>query len=105
MLHLQISLDLSVTDKFCGMLKASLYVLSQILEVATLTDIGKYAEEFLNYLKSTISLEPTDTVLCVQQVDGRFGFIYRLLFIFLETIFLGFQIKPIHIYTNLKIRM
>ncbi|XP_053407184.1 huntingtin-like isoform X2 [Mercenaria mercenaria] len=64
----KISLDLSVTDKFCAMLKTSLYVFSQILEVATLSDIGKYAEEFLNYLKSTISLEPTDTVLCVQQL-------------------------------------
>ncbi|XP_060568114.1 huntingtin-like isoform X3 [Ruditapes philippinarum] len=64
----KISLDLSVTDKFCAMLKTSLYVLSQVLEVATLSDIGKYAEEFLNYLKSTITLEPTDTVLCVQQL-------------------------------------
>ncbi|KAL4231691.1 hypothetical protein ACF0H5_009269 [Mactra antiquata] len=64
----KISLDLGTTDKFCNMLKTSLHVLSQILEVATLIDIGKYAEEFLNYLRTTITLEPTDTVLCVQQL-------------------------------------
>ena len=50
------------------MLRTSLTVLSQILEVACLSDIGKYAEEFLSYLKTTITLEATDTVQCVQQV-------------------------------------
>lgn len=48
-------------------------MLSQILEVACLADIGKYAEEFLSYLRSTIILEPTDTVQCVQQVCPVFG--------------------------------
>ncbi|WAR21216.1 HD-like protein [Mya arenaria] len=64
----KISLDLSSTDKFCLLLKTTLTVLCQILEVATLADIGKYAEEFLVYLKSSITLEPTDTVLSVQQL-------------------------------------
>lgn len=64
----QISLDLTSSDKFCTMLKTALHVLSQILEVAALSDIGKYAEEFLSYMRTTVSLEPTDSVLCVQQV-------------------------------------
>lgn len=72
-MYFQISLDLSSTDKFCTMLRTSLTLLSQILEVACLADIGKYAEEFLSYLRSTITLEPTDTVLCVQQVCPRFS--------------------------------
>ncbi|ESO95031.1 hypothetical protein LOTGIDRAFT_160793 [Lottia gigantea] len=62
------SLDLSNCDKFCNLLKVTLSVLSQILEVTTLTDIGKYAEEFLTYFRCTFSIEPTFTVLCVQQL-------------------------------------
>ena len=27
---------------------------------------GKYAEEFLSYLWTTVAVEPTDTMLCVQ---------------------------------------
>ncbi|GFR89453.1 huntingtin [Elysia marginata] len=62
------SLDLTSSDKFCTTLKAVLTVLSQLLEIATLYDIGKVTEEFLGYLKVTMSLEPTWTVLCVQQL-------------------------------------
>jgi len=32
------------------------------------TDVGKYAEELLSYMCSTIGPDPADTVLCVQQV-------------------------------------
>ncbi|XP_071090376.1 huntingtin-like isoform X1 [Haliotis cracherodii] len=64
----KISLDLNSSDKFCNLLKVTLAVFSQILEIATLFDIGKYAEEFLGYLKSTMTMEPTFTVLCVQQL-------------------------------------
>lgn len=39
-----------------------------MLEITTLEDIGKYADELLQYLKSTIILEPTETIRCVQQV-------------------------------------
>ncbi|XP_050396465.2 huntingtin [Patella vulgata] len=62
------SLDLNNSDKFCNLLRVTLRVLSQILEITTLFDIGKYAEEFLGYFKCTFSLEPTYTVLCVQQL-------------------------------------
>ncbi|KAK3589444.1 hypothetical protein CHS0354_020780 [Potamilus streckersoni] len=64
----KISLDLHFVDKFCQLLRTALQVLAQILEIATLHDIGKYSEEFLSYLKATIVLEPVITVLCVQQL-------------------------------------
>ncbi|KAL3864910.1 hypothetical protein ACJMK2_006556 [Sinanodonta woodiana] len=64
----KISLDLHLVDKFCQLLRTALQVLAQILEVATLHDIGKYSEEFLSYLKATIVLEPVISVLCVQQL-------------------------------------
>jgi len=65
----QISLDLSSAhDKFVSVVKTTLYALSQLLEVAVVTDVGKYAEELLSYMCSTIGPDPADTVLCVQQV-------------------------------------
>lgn len=64
----KISLDLNVSDKFCSLLKVALEVLAQLLEISSLFDIGKYAEEFLTYLKSTFAMEATATVLCVQQL-------------------------------------
>ncbi|XP_052100645.1 huntingtin-like [Mytilus californianus] len=70
----QRSLDLSSTDKFCTILKTALDVLSQILEISTISDIGKSTEEFLGYLRVTVSLEPTVSILCVQQMlKGLFG--------------------------------
>lgn len=68
---IQISLDLNVSDKFCSLLKVALEVLAQLLEISSLFDIGKYAEEFLTYLKSTFAMEATATVLCVQQVSYK----------------------------------
>nr|XP_022340193.1 huntingtin-like isoform X2 [Crassostrea virginica] len=64
----KVSLDLTVTDKFCSLLHTLLVTLSQMLEITTLEDIGKYADELLQYLKSTIILEPTETIRCVQQL-------------------------------------
>ena len=67
----QISLDLSSSDKFCSFVRTTLDVLAQLLEIATLFDVGKHADEILHYFKSTVVLEPTSTVLCVQQVCVR----------------------------------
>ncbi|CAH1783183.1 unnamed protein product [Owenia fusiformis] len=70
----KISLDLSTQEKFSTLLKTTLEVLAQVLEIASLNEIGKYAEELLGYLKSTFTLEATSTVLCVQQLlKGLFG--------------------------------
>ncbi|XP_056004424.1 huntingtin-like isoform X2 [Ostrea edulis] len=64
----KVSLDLMATDKFCNLLHTSLVTLSQMLEISTLEDIGKYADEILQYLKSTVTLEPTESIRCVQQL-------------------------------------
>uniref|UniRef100_A0A8C3YS16 Huntingtin n=1 Tax=Catagonus wagneri TaxID=51154 RepID=A0A8C3YS16_9CETA len=65
----KVTLDLqSSTEKFGGFLRSALDVLSQILELATLQDIGKCVEEILGYLKSCFSREPTMATVCVQQL-------------------------------------
>ncbi len=64
----QVSLDLSSVEKFNTLLRVALEVLSQVLEIAGLVEIGKHAEELLGYLKSTVTLEDTSSILCVQQV-------------------------------------
>lgn len=51
-----------------SLLRATLGALSQVFEIATLTEIGKIAEEILNYLCPAFALEPTLTVECVQQL-------------------------------------
>uniref|UniRef100_A0A668A4P2 Huntingtin n=1 Tax=Myripristis murdjan TaxID=586833 RepID=A0A668A4P2_9TELE len=65
----KVTLDLhSSQEKFGGFLRATLDVLSQLLELATLHDIGKCVEEILGYLKSCFSREPTMATVCVQQL-------------------------------------
>ncbi|XP_006875391.1 PREDICTED: huntingtin [Chrysochloris asiatica] len=65
----KVTLDLqNTTEKFGGFLRSALDVLSQILELATLQDIGKCVEEILGYLKSCFSREPMMATVCVQQL-------------------------------------
>lgn len=64
----QISLELGSGEKFGSLLRTILKSFSQILEISTLKEIGNHADEFLGYLKSSVSMEPTTTILCVQQV-------------------------------------
>ncbi|XP_006893721.1 PREDICTED: huntingtin [Elephantulus edwardii] len=65
----KVTLDLqSSTEKFGSFLRSALDVLSQILELATLQDIGKCVEEILGYLKSCFSREPMMATVCVQQL-------------------------------------
>ncbi|XP_028270409.1 huntingtin isoform X7 [Parambassis ranga] len=65
----KVTLDLhSSQEKFGSFLRATLDVLSQLLELATLNDIGKCVEEILGYLKSCFSREPTMATVCVQQL-------------------------------------
>ncbi|MGH0149362.1 UNVERIFIED_CONTAM: hypothetical protein FKN15_015158 [Acipenser sinensis] len=66
----KVTLDLqNSNEKFGGFLRSALDVLSQLLELATLHDIGKCVEEILGYLKSCFCREPTMATVCVQQVD------------------------------------
>ncbi|KAM6440076.1 huntingtin isoform 3-T3 [Liasis olivaceus] len=65
----KVTLDLqNINEKFGGFLRSALDVLSQILELATLQDIGKYVEEILCYLKSCFNKEPIMATVCVQQL-------------------------------------
>ncbi|XP_019381604.1 PREDICTED: huntingtin isoform X1 [Gavialis gangeticus] len=65
----KVTLDLQNTnEKFGCFLRSALDVLSQILELATLQDIGKCVEEILGYLKSCFSREPMMATVCVQQL-------------------------------------
>ncbi|NXD10189.1 HD protein, partial [Nothocercus nigrocapillus] len=65
----KVTLDLqNSNEKFGYFLRSALDVLSQILEFATLQDIGKCVEEILGYLKSCFNREPTMATVCVQQL-------------------------------------
>uniref|UniRef100_A0A3Q3WBD7 Uncharacterized protein n=1 Tax=Mola mola TaxID=94237 RepID=A0A3Q3WBD7_MOLML len=65
----KVTLDLhSSQEKFGSFLRATLDVVSQLLELATLNDINKCVEELLGYLKSCFSREPTMATVCVQQL-------------------------------------
>ncbi|XP_067414992.1 huntingtin isoform X3 [Emydura macquarii macquarii] len=65
----KVTLDLqNNNEKFGGFLRSALDVLSQILELATLQDIGKCVEEILGYLKSCFNREPMMATVCVQQL-------------------------------------
>ncbi|XP_075050447.1 huntingtin isoform X1 [Mixophyes fleayi] len=65
----KVTLDLqNNNEKFGSFLRSALDVLSQILELATLTDIGKSVDEVLGYLKSCFSREPVMATVCVQQL-------------------------------------
>ncbi|XP_042325579.1 huntingtin [Sceloporus undulatus] len=65
----KVTLDLqNSNEKFGAFLRSALDVLSQILELATLQDIGKFVEEILGYLKSCFTREPMMATLCVQQL-------------------------------------
>ncbi|XP_036083329.1 huntingtin isoform X3 [Rousettus aegyptiacus] len=65
----KVTLDLqNSSEKFGGFLRSALDVLAQILELATLQDIGKCVEEILGYLKSCFNREPMMATVCVQQL-------------------------------------
>lgn len=65
---MQVSLSLGKADKFSSMLQRTLTVFIQLLEIASLQEIGKCAEEILEYLKSIVLASPETTVALVHQV-------------------------------------
>nr|CAD7591330.1 unnamed protein product [Timema genevievae] len=64
----KITLDCGASEKFISLLRTTLEALSQLLEIASLHEAGRVAEEILAYMRLTISIEPTSTVKCVQQL-------------------------------------
>ncbi|XP_029667120.1 huntingtin isoform X1 [Formica exsecta] len=63
-----VTLQHEASEMYVSLLNAILDVLSQILEIASVNEAGKIAEEVLCYLKTTVVLSPTATVRCVQQL-------------------------------------
>ncbi|XP_067936803.1 huntingtin-like [Watersipora subatra] len=67
-LNYKVSLSLSKMDKFTNTLQQILNVFSQLLEMASLQEIGKCTEEILEYLKSIVVASPVATVALVHQM-------------------------------------
>jgi len=63
-----VTLEHDASEMYISLLNATLDVLSQILEIASINEAGRIAEEVLCYLKTTVVLSPTATVQCVQQL-------------------------------------
>lgn len=63
-----VTLQHEASEMYVSLLNAMLDVLSQILEIASVNEAGRIAEEVLCYLKTTVVLSPTATVQCVQQL-------------------------------------
>ena len=65
----RMSLDsLHGRDKFHSFLSSVLRVLSQLLEATSLAEIGRHADEILDYLKTILPAQPKHSVECVQQL-------------------------------------
>ncbi|XP_066998979.2 huntingtin [Anabrus simplex] len=64
----KITLDSAASEKFVGLLRTTLETMSQLLEIGTLHEVGRIAEEILSYLRLTVLVEPTATIKCVQQL-------------------------------------
>uniref|UniRef100_T1IW53 Huntingtin n=1 Tax=Strigamia maritima TaxID=126957 RepID=T1IW53_STRMM len=64
----KLTLDMQGSERFSALLRTCLDVMSQLLEISTMTEVGEHAEEILSYLKSTITMEAMPTLRCVQQL-------------------------------------
>ncbi|OAD60204.1 Huntingtin [Eufriesea mexicana] len=62
------TLEPHASEMYLSLLNAILDVLSQILEIISVNEAAQIAEEILYYLQSTVTLSPTSTVQCVQQL-------------------------------------
>ncbi|KAK6634904.1 hypothetical protein RUM44_000151 [Polyplax serrata] len=64
----RVSLDKPVGDKFLDLLESNLFTLCVLLEVGTVRETGRCAEEILSYLRSVVSFRSSPTVVCVSQL-------------------------------------
>ncbi|KAI4485420.1 hypothetical protein M0804_006925 [Polistes exclamans] len=63
-----VTLEPEASEMYIALLTAILDTLSQILEIATFNEAGGIADELLYYLQTTVTLSPTATIQCVQQL-------------------------------------
>ncbi|XP_066154208.1 huntingtin [Euwallacea fornicatus] len=64
----KISLDPASSESFRELMRVTVHTLCVIMEVGTLNEFGRIAEEILTYMKTTFQLDKTLTVKCVQQL-------------------------------------
>ncbi|XP_050315238.1 huntingtin-like [Anthonomus grandis grandis] len=64
----KISLEASSSETFLESLRKAIHTLCVILEVGTINEFSRIAEEILSYLKTTFPLDRTVTLQCVQQL-------------------------------------
>ncbi|KAJ8959892.1 hypothetical protein NQ318_011628 [Aromia moschata] len=64
----KISLESEASQKFLDLLNKALHSLSVLMEVGTLNEFSRIAEDILSYLKSTFAVEAPKTVENVQQL-------------------------------------
>lgn len=64
----RVTLDQEASELYLGLLNACLQALSQILEVASVTEASKIVKEILHYLQSTVLLSSAMTIQCVRQL-------------------------------------
>lgn len=63
-----------MSDKFLDLLESTVNALSILLEVGTVQDTGRCAEEILSYLRPAVSLRASPSVICViQLLKSLFG--------------------------------
>ncbi|XP_022909585.2 huntingtin [Onthophagus taurus] len=67
-LNYKITLDSSASENLLNFLKTTLSALCQILEVATITETGRIADDILRYLRASFYLDQASTVSCVHQL-------------------------------------
>lgn len=61
-------MDETASEKFLKLLKVLLKTLSQLLEMSTIQECGRIAEELLQYLQTCANFEPVGSINCVQQL-------------------------------------
>ena len=62
---------MATNDKFSQLLRCTLRALAQLLEVASIEEVGKHTEELLTSLASCVRRDAMHTIYCVQQVMTR----------------------------------
>lgn len=62
------TLNQEASELYFGLLNACLQTLSQILEVASITEASRIVKEILQYLQSTVLLSSVMTIQCVRQL-------------------------------------
>ncbi|XP_018571399.1 huntingtin [Anoplophora glabripennis] len=67
-MNYKISLDSEASEKFLELLNKTVQSLSVVMEIGTLNEFSRIAEDVLGYLRSTFAVDAPATVECVQQL-------------------------------------